>query len=117
MKNKSIRGRSPNVASLHSPLARRTIETINAGQLDEFMALFARDATVIDGATYRGHEAIRMWAQRETFGVQMHIDVTQEKNTEGTTVAVNATSKSGYSGPGTFFFTVHSGLIKRLVIR
>jgi SnoaL-like domain len=68
------------VASLHSPLVRRAIETINEGRLEDFLALFARDATVVDGATYQGSEAIRAWAQRETFGVQMHIDVVQELN-------------------------------------
>jgi len=67
------------VASLHSPLVRRTIQTINEGRLDEFLALFGRFATVVDGATYHGSEAIRTWAERETFGVQMHIDVVQEK--------------------------------------
>jgi hypothetical protein len=106
-----------NVASLHSPLVRRAIETINEGRLDDFLALFARDATVVDGATYQGSEAIRTWAQRETFGVQMHIDVVQEKNTEGTAVEVNATSTGGYSGLGTFFFTIRGGLIERFVIR
>lgn len=106
-----------NVASLHSPLVRRAIETINEGRLDDFLALFARDATVVDGATYHGAEAIRAWAQRETFGVQMRIDVVQEKNTEGTAVEVNATSTGGYSGPGTFFFTMRGGLIERFVIR
>ena len=68
------------VASLHSPLVRRTIQTINEGRLDEFLALFGHFATVVDGATYHGSEAIRTWAERETFGVQMHIDVVQEKN-------------------------------------
>jgi hypothetical protein len=42
------------VASLQSPLVRRTIETINEGRLDDFMALFARNATLVDGATYQG---------------------------------------------------------------
>jgi len=105
------------VAPLHSPLVRRTIETINEGRLDEFLALFGRSSTVVDGATYHGSEAIRTWAERETFGVQMHIDVVQEKNTEGTAVEVNVTSTGGYSGPGTFFFTNRGGLIERLVIR
>jgi len=68
------------VASLHSPLVRPTIETINEGRLDEFLALFGRSSTVVDGETYHGSEAIRAWAGRETFGVQMHIDVVQEKN-------------------------------------
>jgi SnoaL-like domain len=106
-----------NVASLHSPLVRRTIETINEGRLDEFLALFGPFATVVDGLTYQGSEAIRTWAERETFGVQMHIDVVQEKTTEGTAVEVNARSTGGYSGPGTFFFTIREGLIERLVIR
>jgi hypothetical protein len=106
-----------NIGSLHAPLVRRTIETINEGRLNDFMALFARSATVVDGATYQGYEAIREWAQRETFGVQVHIDVVKEKNTEGTAVEVNVTSKGGYSGPGTFYFTMQGGLIERLVIR
>jgi hypothetical protein len=45
------------------------------------------------------------------------IDVVQEKNTEGTAVEVKITSTSGYSGPGTFFFTIRRGWIKRFVIR
>ncbi len=106
-----------NVASLHSSLVRRTIETINEGRLDDFLALFARDATVVDGPTYHGSEAIRAWAQRETFEVQMHIDVVQERNAEGTVVEVNAISTGGYSGPGTFFFTIRGSLIERLEIR
>ncbi|HEY4383584.1 MAG TPA: nuclear transport factor 2 family protein [Ktedonobacteraceae bacterium] len=104
------------VGSLHSPLVRRTIETINEGRLDDFLALFAHDATVVDGATYHGIEAIRAWAQRETFGVRMHIDVVQEKNAEGTIIDMNAASTGGYSGPGTFSFTIRGSLIERLVI-
>jgi len=104
------------VASLHSPLVRRTIESINGGRLDDFMALFARDATVVDGPKYRGSAAIRACAQRETFGVQI-IDVVREKNAGWTVVGVNATSTGGYSGPGTFLFTIRGGLIERLEIR
>ena len=40
-------------ASLHSPLVRRTIETINEGRLDEFLALFGRSSTVVDAAPRR----------------------------------------------------------------
>ena len=104
------------VASLRSPLVRRTIEAINGGRLDDFMALFAPAATVVDGPTYRGAEAIRAWAQRETFGVQMHVTVVKQ-NVAGTTVEVEATSKGGYSGPGTFHFTSRRGRIERLEIR
>lgn len=105
-----------NVSSLHSPLVRRAIEAINEGRLDDFMALFARDATVVDVDTYQGYEAIREWAQRENFGVHMHIEVIQEKSREGTTIDVNAKSTGGYSGPGTFSFIIREGLIERLVI-
>src|SRR2546426_998801 len=56
-------------------------------------------------------------AQRETFGVQLHIDVIHEKNAEGTAVEVNVTSTGGYSGPGTFSFSIGGGLIERWVIR
>jgi len=94
-----------------------TIESINERRLDDFLALFARDATIVDGPTYRGAEAIRAWAQRETFGVQMHIDVVREKNNEGTEVEVEATSTGGYSGPGTFSFAIRGGRITRLEIR
>jgi len=104
------------ITSLHSPLVRQAIEALNAGSLDDFMALFAPDATVVDVATYHGHEAIRQWAQRENFSVHMHIDVLQEKNTGGTVIEVQATSRGGYSGPGTFSFTIKSGQIARLVI-
>ena len=105
------------VGSLHSPLVRRAIQTINEGRIDEFLALFAPDATIVDGATYHGSEAIRERAERETFGVRMHLGVVQETNPEGTSLEVHATSRDGYSGPGTFLFTVRGGLIERLEIR
>lgn len=104
------------ISSLHSPLVRRLVKAINEGRLDDFMVLFARDATVVDVDTYQGHEAIREWAQRENFGVHMHIEVVQEKNTEGTTIDVNARSTGGYSGPGTFSITIREGQIERLAI-
>ena len=104
------------VASLHSPLVRRTIERINAGRLEDFLALFARGATLVDGRTYHGSRAIRAWARRETFGVHMHIAVVREKTAEGTVIEVNAESTGGYSGPGTLFFTITGDRITRLEI-
>lgn len=105
-----------NVSSLHSPIVRQTIEALNAGHLDDFMALFASDATVIDGPTYQGYEAIRTWTERENFGVHMQIDVVREKDTQGLVIEIQATSQGGYSGPGTMSFTLQGDLIKRLVI-
>jgi hypothetical protein len=98
------------VASLHSPLVRRTIQTINEGRLDEFLALFAPDATIVDGATYHGSEAIRAWAERETFGVQMHIDVVQEKKTEGTSI-IPPTSSLVECLPSTTVQAVHPSFV------
>ena len=105
------------VGSLHSPVVRQAFQAINGGRLDAFLALFAPDATLIDGAAYRGSEAIRDWAERETFGVQMHINVIRETNPEGTILEVEATSTGGYSGPGAFLFTVRGNHIERLEIR
>jgi len=103
------------ITSLHSPLVRRSIEAVNEERLDDFMALFAHNATVVDVSTYHGLDEIRAWAQRENFGVHMHIEV-QEQDAEGTTLEISARSQGGYSGPGTFSFTIREGLIERLVI-
>jgi ketosteroid isomerase-like protein len=105
-----------NTASLHSPIVRHTIEAINQGKLDDFMALFAPDATVVDVSTYTGHKAIRHWAQRETFNVQVRFQVEREKNAEGTVVEGHVQSVGGYNGPATFSFTLHGNMIERLVI-
>ena len=104
------------ITSLHSPLVRQAIETTNEGRLDDFMALFAPDAAVVDGPTYQGLNAIRDWARRETFGVQMRFDVVQENNAEGTSLEVLCASQGGYSGQATFDFSIQGSLIERLEI-
>ena len=103
-------------ASLHSPVVRQLVEAINGGSLNDFMAVFAPDATVVDGPAYYGLQVIQDWAQRENFGVHMHFDVVRENNPEGTLIEVNATSTGGYSGPSTFAFTIRNGLIERFEI-
>ena len=103
-------------SSLRSPIVRQTIETLNEGRLDDFMALFAHNATVVDEATYSGYETIREWTERENFGVHMHLDVEREKNAEGTVIETHATSHGGYNGRGTLTFTIRGNLIERLVI-
>jgi hypothetical protein len=102
--------------SMRSPLVRRAIEAINQGNLADSMALFPPDATVVDVSTYSGHEAIRAWAQRETFNVQVRFYVAREKNEEGTIVEGNVQSVGGYSRPATFSFTLDGDRIQRLVI-
>jgi len=105
-----------NEASLRSPLVRCAIEAINQGHLDDFLALFAPDATVVDVSSCSGQEAIRAWARRETFNVQVRFQVVREKNEEGTIVEGNVQSVGGYSGPATFSFTVDGDRIQQLVI-
>ena len=105
-----------NTASLQAPLVRQSINAINIGSLDDFMALFTSDAVVVDGPVYDGAAAIRAWAARETFGVQMRLDVVGEVNADGTTVALKASSNGGYNGPAEFAYTVRDGLIMRLEI-
>jgi hypothetical protein len=105
-----------NTALLRSPLVRRAIEAINQGNLDDFMALFALDATVVDVSTYKGYEAIRAWALRETFNVQVRFQVMREKNEEGTIIEGNVQSIGGYNGPATFSFALEGNRIQRLVI-
>jgi hypothetical protein len=104
------------ISSLHSPLVRRAIAALNDERLDDFMALFAHNAIVIDGPTYHGTEAIRAWMQRENIGVHMRIHVVRERDVEGMIVEIQASSQGGYSGPGTFSFTAHNGLLTRLEI-
>lgn len=105
-----------NTASLRSPLVRQSINAVNAGSLDDFMALFTTDAVVVDGPVYDGAAAIRVWAARETFGVQMRLDVLREVNADGTTVALTASSNGGYNGPAEFAYTVRNGRLVRLEI-
>lgn len=104
------------VASLHSPVVRQAIEALNAGRLDDFLALFTPDATVDDSAIYADPAAIRAWAQRENFNVHMHIEVVRELDASGTSLEITASSKGGYNGPGTFAFTLRGDQIARLVI-
>ena len=105
-----------NTASLRSPLVRRVIEAINKENFDEFMELFAPDATVVDESTYVGYDAIAAWARRETFGVHVRFHVARERNEKGTILDGNVESVGGYSGPATFTFTVKGNRIERLVI-
>ena len=105
-----------NTASLRSPTVRRTVELINQEKLDDFMALFALDATLVDVLTYYGHQEIREWAQRETFGTHLRFQVERETNAEGTIIEGEVRSVGGYNGPARFTFTLGGELIVQLMI-
>src|SRR5260221_14526170 len=71
------------LSSFRSPIVERTITALNQGSLDEFLAQFASDAEVVDVSTYKGHQAIRAWVQRENFNVHLHLQIEQEKQKLG----------------------------------
>lgn len=102
--------------SFHLPIVERTINALNNGSLDDFLAQFAPDAEVVDVSTYKGHQEIGAWVQRENFNVHLHFQVEREKNAEGTIIQGHVRSHGSYNGPATFTFTLHNGLIQRLLI-
>jgi hypothetical protein len=104
------------LSSFRSPIVERTITALNQGLLDEFIAQFASDAEVVDVSTYKGHQAISAWVQRENFNVHLHLQIEQEKNPEGTILQGHVRSQGGYNGPTTWTFTLQNGRIQRLVI-
>ena len=104
------------LSSFRSPIVERTLLALNQGSLDDFIAQFASDAEVVDGSTYKGHQAISAWVERENFTVHLHLQAEQEKNSEGTIIQGHVRSHGGYNGPATLTFTLQNGLIKRLVI-
>lgn len=104
------------IASLRTPSVRRTLEAINQGKIEDFLALFTPDATVVDVSTYTGAQEIRNWAQRETFSVHVRFQLEAEQNEEGTIVSGQVHSSGGYNGPAIFSFTLRNNLIKQLTI-
>ncbi|HET8844689.1 MAG TPA: nuclear transport factor 2 family protein [Ktedonobacteraceae bacterium] len=104
------------LSTFSSPVVKRAIDALNQGSLAGFMACFTPNAEIVDVSTYKGHQAISAWAQRENFNVHLQMQVEQEKNAEGTVLYGHVHSHGGYNGPATFTFTLHDGLIQRLVI-
>ncbi|GHO56624.1 hypothetical protein KSB_50990 [Ktedonobacter robiniae] len=47
---------------------------------------------------------------------EMRIDVQRETNADGTSLAIEAASHGGYSGPGSFHFTLRGDMVERLEI-
>jgi len=51
------------------------VSSVNDGDAERFMALFAADAVVDDnGRTFRGSDAIREWSDREIFAVNVTLE-------------------------------------------
>ena len=60
------------------------VETINTGDLAGLLALFAEDAQVKDaGREHHGTDAIRHWAEREIFAVDVTLEVVGRRAHDG----------------------------------
>ncbi|CAL9493026.1 hypothetical protein SUDANB95_03257 [Actinosynnema sp. ALI-1.44] len=56
------------------PAARRYVDAVAAGDLDELVGAFAPEAVVVDvGREIRGHDAIRHWADTEVIGGRLTV--------------------------------------------
>jgi ketosteroid isomerase-like protein len=63
------------------------IRATNSHDVDAFQSNFADDAVVKDvGREIRGMDAIKNWADREIFGVNVTLDVVQAAERDGQTI-------------------------------
>lgn len=94
------------------------ISATNAGDSEQFLAAFARDAVLNDwGRVFKGRDRIAAWNAAENIGVNSKITVTAVTRVEGghVTLGVNV-SGDGYTGPGTFDIEVASAQITSMTI-
>ncbi len=71
----------------------------------------------------RGHDAVRSWAARQTFGVAMHVDVCRYFHRDDTVVAETRiewrdveTGELAESGDGAAVFVVRDGLVASIAV-
>jgi ketosteroid isomerase-like protein len=99
-------------------LVRTMRDTLNRGDTEGYLALFAPDAVVDDwGSRYDGIAAIRAWSQREQIDAKGHLTVTRVvSDSDGVVVFDTDWTSSFFSGPGRFTVTVRGGKIAELRI-
>ncbi len=99
-------------------LVRNMRDTVNRGDAEGYLALFAPGAVVDDwGSRYEGLAAIRAWSQREQIDAKGHLTVTRlVSDTDGVIVFDTEWTSSFFSGPGRFTLTVKDGKIAELRI-
>lgn len=99
-------------------LVRNMRDTINLGDAEAYLALFAPDAVVDDwGSRYEGIAAIRAWSQREQIDAKGQLTITRViSDTDGVIVFDTEWTSSFFSGPGRFTVTVKGGKIAELRI-
>jgi ketosteroid isomerase-like protein len=99
-------------------LVKAMRDTVNRGDAEAYLALFAPDAVVDDwGSRYEGIAEIRAWSQREQIDAKGHLTVTRMVgDTDGVFVFDTEWRSSFFSGPGRFTVTVKGGKIQELRI-
>jgi ketosteroid isomerase-like protein len=99
-------------------LVRNMRDTVNRGDAEGYLALFAPDAVVDDwGSRYEGLAAIRAWSQREQIDAKGHLTVTRLVSDTGGVIVFDTEWRSSFfSGPGRFTVTVRNGKIAELRI-
>ena len=99
-------------------LVRNMRDTVNRGDAEGYLALFAADAIVDDwGSRYEGIAAIRGWSQREQIDAKGHLTITRVISDKDGVVVFDTDWKSSFfSGPGRFTVRVKNGKIAELRI-
>ena len=99
-------------------LVRNMRDTVNRGDAEAYLALFAPNAVVDDwGSRYEGIAAIRGWSRREQIDAKGHLTITRViSDTDGVIVFDTDWKSSFFSGPGRFRVTVRDGKIAELRI-
>ena len=91
----------------------RLVQSINDGDTERLLGLFAPDASVSDwGSSYSGLAEIRAWNDRELIGAKGRLSVTRVERSGDRVVLLTDWKSSFFSGPGRFTFTIENGKIK-----
>lgn len=99
-------------------LIERLAAIINAGNTDEFLALFPTDGIVEDwGRRFIGHAAIRGWSDKELIGAKGALTLGAIIDRSDNRVSMQTEWVSNFfSGTSVFTFTLDGELIRELVI-
>ncbi len=100
------------------------VASVNRGDADGFVALFADDAVVDDGGReFRGVDAIRKWSASDIFAVNVSLEVLDESQVDGELVLKTRVDGdfdwTGLPDPVVIVhrLAVESGRVKRLTCR
>jgi hypothetical protein len=93
------------------------VDSVNAGDTEAFLALFAADGVVDDwGSRYAGHARIREWSDRELIGAKATMAiVSSEAHGDRASVKVKV-GGNGFHGPSRFAFTMNGNLVREMRI-